>query len=412
MMRKPESEVARTDKGTNDAPNAGFLAVHPTVGLTDRPMVSCSWALINVGLALALLLLSITAWGAPKPRRATRSHPEATAADLALARVRERVLNASPLALFYYSGDSLGMPSLEAHAEAMTLLSPHCYSLDGAGALRGQVPGGVLSVAHRAGLPLMPVVTNPGFDRSLAHALLHNAQAQERAAKSLAQLAETNQYLGWQLDFERIDPADKPAYTRFAARVAARLHHQHRLLSVAVVPRFSDTFPYRPPGGFFTGEWGGAFDFRGLGRVADFLVLMAYDQHTPLTPPGPVAGYDWTKAAIDYAVDRVPPSKLLLGIPFFGREWDETAQATTARSLAYNDLKRFLDNPASERHWDDIGRSTWFQWREGETLRTAWFEDARSLREKLKLVQINHLRGYAAWRLGVEDPDFWQESSP
>ena len=89
----------------------------------------------------------------------------------------------------------------------------------------------------------MPLVTNPGFDRATAHVLLHNAKAQERAAKSLAQLAERDQYVGWQLDFEGIDPADKLAYTRFVARVAARLHHDHRLLSVAVVPRFSDTFP-------------------------------------------------------------------------------------------------------------------------------------------------------------------------
>ena len=67
-----------------------------------------------------------------------------------------------------------------------------------------------------------------------------------------------------------------------------------------------------------------------------------------------------------------------------------------------------MKTPASERHWDDLFRTTWFQLREGETLRTAWFDDARSLREKLKLVQLYHLRGYAAWRLGVEDPEFWQ----
>ena len=67
-----------------------------------------------------------------------------------------------------------------------------------------------------------------------------------------------------------------------------------------------------------------------------------------------------------------------------------------------------MKTPASERYWDDLFRTTWFQLREGDTLRTAWFDDARSLREKLKLVQLYHLRGYAAWRLGVEDPEFWQ----
>lgn len=263
-------------------------------------------------------------------------------------------------------------------------------------------------MARRAGLPLMPLVTNPGFDRSTAHALLHNAKAQERAATNLARLAERGEYVGWQLDLEGIDPADEPAYTRFVARVAARMHHDHRLLSVAVVPRFSDTFPDSSAPGFHTGEWGAAYDFRSLGRIADFLVLMAYDQHTPLTPPGPVAAYDWVTAALDYAVHRVPPEKLLLGFPFYGREWEETSGATTSHSLAYKDLKPFFEDPASERHWDDLWRTTWFVLREGETLRTAWFDDARSLREKLALVPLYHLRGYAAWRLGVEDPEFWQ----
>ena len=49
------------------------------------------------------------------------------------------------------------------------------------------------------------------------------------------------------------------------------------------------------------------------------------------------------------------------------------------------------------------------QLREGDTLRTAWFDDALSLREKLALVPLYHLRGYAAWRLGMEDPEFWQQ---
>jgi spore germination protein YaaH len=317
-------------------------------------------------------------------------------------------LTTRPLALFYYSGDSLGMPSLQAHSDAITLLAPQCYELDGAGALHGKFSARALEVARGAGLPLMPLVTNSGFDRLAAHQLLQNAKAQARAATNLAEVAERDEYVGWQLDLEDIDPADESAYTRFTARVAGRLHHDQRLLSVAVVPRFSDRFPDSSKPGFHTSEWGAAYDFRGLGRIADFLVIMAYDQHTPLTPPGPIAAYDWVSAALDYAVRRMPPSKILLGVPFYGREWAETSGATTCHSLAYKDLKPFLEDPASERHWDDLWRTTWFVLQEGETQRTAWFDDARSLREKLALVPLYHLRGYAAWRLGAEDPEFWQ----
>ena len=359
-------------------------------------------------LSFVVLLLAVAAGGAPKDQPLSAVAKAAAAAEL--AKERQRLLAANPLAMFYYSGDSLGLASLRAHAGAVTLLAPQCYELDRAGTLHGGVPGAVLQVSNSAGVPLMPLVTNPGFDRMTAHFLLHNGAAQERAVRRLAELAERDQYIGWQLDFEGVPPADKYAYTRFVTRVAARLHHDHRLLSVAVVPRFSDTFPDSSAPGFHTGEWGAAFDYRALARVADFLTLMAYDQHTPLTPAGPVAGYDWVTAALEYTVRRVPPSKLLLGIPFYGREWTETAGNTTCRSLAYKDLQHFVEDPASVRYWDDLFRTTWFQLREGSTVRTAWFDDARSLREKLQLVQQYHLRGYAAWRLGVEDPEFWQRS--
>ena len=92
--------------------------------------------------------------------------------------------------MFYYSGDSLGMASLEAHADAITLLAPQCYELDRAGALHGKFPRSLWRWQGRAGLPLMPLVTNSGFDRVVAHALLHNAKAQARAATNLAEVAE------------------------------------------------------------------------------------------------------------------------------------------------------------------------------------------------------------------------------
>ena len=216
----------------------------------------------------------------------------------------------------------------------MTVLAPQCYGLDRAGALHGQLPAGVLEVTRRAGLPLMPLVTNPGFDRATAHALLHNAKAQERAANHLAQLAERDQYVGWQLDFEEHRPRGQACLHAIrgarGGAPASRPSPAERGGGAALFRHFSGHFAP----GFHTGEWGAAFDFRGLGRVADFLVLMAYDQHTPSTPPGPVAGYDWVQAALDYAVRRVPPAKLLLGIPFYGREWVETRSGATAHSLA------------------------------------------------------------------------------
>lgn len=331
------------------------------------------------------------------PRHAARPNPN-----------RQRVLSARPLGLYYYQNNPAGFESLRAHAREMTLLGPQCFFVETDGVVRGGVPPQVLDVARRARLPLMPLVINPGFGRQGASKMLRDVKLQERAVVYLAYLAKRENYVGFQLDLEYIDPADSSLYTRFVERAAARFHADGRLLSVAVVPRFSDIYPDADTSReFHTGEWGAPYDYRALGRLADFITLMTYDQHSNSSPPGPVAGYEWQKAALDYAVRRMPRQKLLLGIPFYGRRWIESPQGTMSNSLAFRDFRTLLDRPGTQLRWDERWRTTWLQFRDGNAEHTAWFDDLRSLRQKLQLVERYRLRGFAAWRLGAEDPQFW-----
>jgi spore germination protein YaaH len=208
----------------------------------------------------------------------------------------------------------------------------------------------------------MPLVVNPGFDRGAASALLRSIRAQQRAVTYLAYLAERDDFVGWQLDLEYIAPEDESYYTQFVQRAAAGLHREGKLLSIAVVPRFSDVYPDADPSQeFHSDEWGAPYDFRALGRVVDFMTLMAYDQHSSTTPPGPVAGYDWAKAALDYATARVPCQKILLGIPFYGREWIQSGDVTSARTLSSADAQNRLEQLRMEGLWDERRRTPWFQ---------------------------------------------------
>jgi spore germination protein YaaH len=362
-----------------------------------------------MGVTAALLLAGFLAAGqTPEPRASAKSRD-----TLRLA--RQRVLEARPLAMYYCTADPHGLESLQARAAEMTVLGPQSFKVESDGVVRGEVPAEVLETARAANLPVMPLVVNAGFDRSTASALLRNPKNQERAAAFLAYLAKRDNYVGWQLDLENIDPADKALYTRFVRRVAAKLHADGRLLSIAVVPRFSDRYPDKRKAEFRTGQWGAPFDFRAIGQVVNFVVLMTYDHHTNATRPGPVAGYAWLKEALEYAVRRVPRWKLVVGIPFYGREWVQTAKGTLSRSLPFRDLQPLLERPGVEVHWDERWRAPWFQFRLGPELHTVWFDDRRSFKEKLDLVRRYRLRGFAAWRLGSENPEFWSvaaEASP
>jgi spore germination protein YaaH len=364
-------------------------------------------SLARMVAVFSLALASLAA--AQKPRVPSKpvAKPGAT-----LLKARWHVLGARPLAMYYYSPDSRGLKSLEQHASQMTVLGPQSFWVDAEGLVHGEVPSEILKTARRAKVAVMPLVVNPGFDRRAASALLRNVRTQQRAVTYLAYLAQRDHFVGWQLDLEYIDPADKSYYTQFVHRAAARLHRDTRLLSIAVVPRFSDLYPDADPSHeFHSGEWGAPYDFRALGRVVDFMTLMTYDHHAGNTPPGPVAGYDWVKAALDYATARVPRQKILLGIPFYGREWIQSGDATSVRTLTFADAQSRMEQLSAERLWDERWRTPWFHYSDDVGLHTGWYEDSRSLEAKLELMQKYHLRGFAAWRLGVEDPGFWTLAS-
>lgn len=321
---------------------------------------------------------------------------------------RQRVLGARLLKMYYYHDDPRGLESLRARAQEITVLAPQSFWVDGDGIVHGAVPPAVLKIARAARLPIMPLVANPGFDRTTINALLHHRRARERMVTYLAYLAMRDNYVGFQIDFENINPADKKLFARLIERAAARLHRDGRLLSVAVVPRFSDGYPgHGKSGEFSTGEWGAAYDYRALGRAADFLTLMTYDHHGRLSPPGPIAGHAWVEEALGYAALRLTPRKIVLGIPLYGREWLETPHGTEARSLTFTEATGLLGQVGIQAQWDDRWRSPWFQYGDGFARHTVWFENSRSLGEKLTLVRKYRLRGFAAWRLGAEDPQFW-----
>jgi spore germination protein YaaH len=335
-------------------------------------------------------------------------------------------LSARPLGMYYYSDDSHGAASLHAHLSRIKLLAPQCFSIDGEGTVRGSIPAPVLDAARRQGIPIMPLLYNRGFDRASVTAMLQSASARSRAIAYMAYLGRVNNLAGFQIDLENADPAAGSLLTSFVEAAAARMHRDGRLLSVAVVPRLSDApFVSGPatarepaasdssnesrvvPAGMHTSEWAAPFDYRALSRAADFLVVMAYDHFNRNTRPGPIADHAWVKKVLDYAVARVPRSKLLLGLPLYGREWTESEQGISARTLSFKDVEGLTGTHKVRPRWDPAWRAPGFQFRDASGLHTVWFEDTRSLTDKFNLVREYNLRGFAAWRLGDDSPAFW-----
>lgn len=233
-----------------------------------------------------------------------------------------------------------------------------------------------------------------GFSGDLANAIVADPNVGQRAIDGI--LAKVRDYggSGVQIDFEGIYLSDRERYTAWLGRLADALHKDGLTLSVALPAKQSDN----------RDGFGGEIDYPGIGLVADYIYLMAYDRHYLGGEAGPVAPLDWTEGVVRYAVGVIPSQKLILGVPLYGYEWAEDPTQNASYGGAF--LTNRVAEAGAEAVWDPVAAEYRAEWQSPEGKRIAWWGDERSLEAKLHLAYQYNLKGIALWRLGLE-PDRW-----
>ncbi|MEA2366266.1 MAG: spore germination protein [Thermoleophilaceae bacterium] len=293
---------------------------------------------------------------------------------------------------------------LEIAADYLTYVSPFAHRALADGSVVSPDDAEVRELGVIGGAEPLLVLANTrqdgAFDTEAATAFLERPEAQERLLDQVDRLCEERGYRGLNLDFERLRPTDAGGYAEFLRRAAERQHAAGRLLSTAIAPKYQSG-----QGGI----WHGAHDYRLHGKVADRVVIMAYEWGRRGAPPGPVAPLDEVREVLRYALDEIPREKLLLGIPLYGYDWalPHTSGGENARSLRLTEALALAHARGAAVEYDTERQSAYFRYRDddgGEHL--VWFEDERSLAAKLDLVRALGLRGVSFWRIpgGGEPP--------
>ncbi len=302
--------------------------------------------------------------------------------------------------IFYYVPTDDAWKSLQDHADKISIVAPQVFVAKVDGSVEGAVEERVRALAKQKGIEIMPLLTNLDFKPEAARA----AFASDHAISDSVRLCKENGCAGLQLDFEAVADEDSAAYQAFIGKMAAALHEAKLYFSIALPsPLFQGGRPLRDYkstyGGFVLGS------FRLDLKDADFVSLMAYDLYHGNTAPGPVAAYPWVEQSIRFFLQYVPASKLSLGIPFYGRRWC----SQKADELSFPGIQQALQRAKARVRRQAWGRVPTFDYPEGGCSNIVFYEDRKSLREKLRLVNQFHLSGLSAWRIGQEDPAFWEE---
>ena len=161
-------------------------------------------------------------------------------------------------------------------------------------------------------------------------------------------------------------------------------------LSVTVQPKRAESRARGP----------GAADWKTLCESADRLQIMMYNLHNARTEPGPVATSPWIDEVIDYAQTVCDPGRIVPVLKVGGYDWGENS----TRDATFQSAASLLESGGADRHWDRKRHSPYITYqRDGES-RIAYFEDAESLRRKLRRIGRRGLGRAIVWSLGREDP--------
>ena len=291
----------------------------------------------------------------------------------------------------FVTDTSAANSSLARHQSVLDWVSATGWQAQPDGTIQGSPDPVAVSRAKSVRLPLWPDLENDFTDPSGTDSLLKSQQAAGTLVAATVRAVVNGGYPGINLDFEAMNADDKDAYTGFVKSLASALHQHGAQLTVDVVPHSSNG----------VNQYSAAYDVPALGSAADFIDVMAYDEHGEGSSPGPVAGLDWVRAELAGTLPGLARSHTLLGIPLYGRSWS----GGKGSSASYAAVLTALNDPGARVDYDFGAQTPFIASADGTDV--TYFDDAASLALKIGLAHQQGLAGVAAWRLGFEDPNFW-----
>ncbi len=200
-------------------------------------------------------------------------------------------------------------------------------------------------------------------------------------------LRVSQEFDGVQIDFEAVARDDAGAFHEFLRELRAALP-VGKTLSIAVPAR--------------TKTIADAWEYARIATLVDRVVIMAYDEHWSTSSPGPVASLPWCANIVDFALTAIPPRKIIMGLPLYGRAWQDKP---LARALRFENTRDLVAQTGGEVGYaSETGPS--FSYTESVVV-NVFFEDARSLGEKLALYAARGVPAVSFWRIGQGPPELW-----
>lgn len=231
-----------------------------------------------------------------------------------------------------------------------------------------------------------------GFSSDIAHAILTDQAAQDALMENLTEALRQRNYYGVIFDFEYIYPFDRESYNQFLRRAVQVLHTLGYIVMTAIAPKLSATQ---------TGTLYQAHDYKAQGEIVDCVIIMTYEWGYIYGPAMAVAPIDQVRRVLDYAVTAIPSEKIMMGMPNYGYDWTlPFVQGSSADVISNTEALTIAAEYGARIQYDEKSQAPFFYYydRQGKK-HEVWFDDARSIEARLKLIAEYNLAGLSYWTI-------------
>lgn len=263
----------------------------------------------------------------------------------------------------------------------------------------------IISFAKQNNIKVMALITNlPDFedsdwDSDRVRKIISTKQNRTAHIRDIVTLLDSKGFDGVNIDYEELDDDLRNEFSLFIEELAAELHKRNKLVSVAIHPKSTEYLPAEDNGSR-------AQDWVTLARHADHLYFMTYGEHWSTSTSGPIASIPWDTKIIMYAKSlSLPMEKVYLGMPLYALRWQDGTRR--GEGLTFADVKNLENKYGVKQDWNDVWKSPSIRYRENNRNYTVWFENARSIKEKVTFAEKMGVGGLTFWYFGDEDPEVW-----
>lgn len=296
-----------------------------------------------------------------------------------------------------YAYPSISKETLEWWLPRLSWVAAFSYGFTEDGNLINLEDANLIIPATEAGVRPMMVLTpldaDGNFNDNIAIRVFENPDARQNLIDNIEANIKNKNMGGVDFDFEYLAADYADDYVELVGRTRGRLRPQGYLTTVALAPKVSTD----QPGLLYQGH-----DYAGMGQAADYCLLMTYEWGYTYGPPLPVSPINSVRRVLDYGVTQIPPEKILMGMSNYGYDWRlpfVQGESKAEKLTNYQALAR-AEYYGVDVQYDEEAQAPFFTYTSPDgSEHIVWFEDERSWRARLALVEEYGLAGISIWNI-------------